>query len=69
MRTKIAKVKNHIYRNRAKYTAVVTIPTTIIVMNHHYKPYVLVARDMAVFLHDHDLGTKFLKTVSQAKVS
>jgi hypothetical protein len=30
-------------------------------MERHYAPYVEVAGNMAVFLHDHDLGTKFLE--------
>jgi hypothetical protein len=61
MFTQIGKVKTHVYLNRAKYTALVTVPVTIIVMNRIYKPYVLVAREMAVFLYEHDLGTKFLE--------
>jgi hypothetical protein len=61
MRNKMRKVKNHVYNHRAKYTALVTIPATVIVMDRHYAQYVYVARHMAVFLHDHDLGPKFLE--------
>jgi hypothetical protein len=65
MRTKMRKIKNHVYNHRAGYTALVTIPTTAIttavVMDRQYAPYVYIARHMAVFLHDHDLGTKFLE--------
>ncbi len=69
MLTKVLNVKNHVYHHRAKYTALVTIPTTVIVMNRHYAPYVEVAKVMAVFIHDHDLGPKFLELHSLARAS
>jgi hypothetical protein len=60
MRDKLQKMKDHVYQNRAKYTAAVTVPVTALVMRSHYKPYVDVAKVMAVFIHDHELGQKFL---------
>lgn len=61
MLNKLRKAKNHVYRHRAKYTALVTIPVTVAVTRGRYMSYVYVARDMAVFLHKHDLGEKFLQ--------
>lgn len=60
MFSKVKKMKNHVYRHRARYTALVTIPVTVIVMELHYKPYVEVGKAMAVFLYDHGLGKEFM---------
>lgn len=65
MKIKLDKFKNHIYQNRAKYTALVTIPTMYVVMSNHYKPYVEIGKVMAVFIHDHDLGQRFLDVVEE----
>lgn len=65
----VKKIKDHIYHHRAKYTALVTIPTTAVVMNKHYKPYVDTAKVMAVFIHDNNLGQRFLevtKSINEA---
>lgn len=60
MNIQLDKIKGHVYQNRAKYTALVTIPTMYIVMNKYYRPYVETAKIMAVFIHDHNLGQRFI---------
>lgn len=63
MKIKFNKIVDHVYLHRARYTALVTIPTMYFVMSNHYRPYVETGKVMAVFIHDHDLGQRFLEVV------
>jgi hypothetical protein len=61
MFAKLQEIKNHVHQHRAKYTAMVTIPATAIVVSSHYASYVQAAHLLSRFIVENNLGAEFVQ--------